>query len=70
MTHKVGGEPDDLEGLRDAVDKAVDPPGEQLEWDRVLRAVWFGVDLDPDAPAPPDVVDRAPPRHQDDQAAE
>lgn len=65
MPHEVGGEPGDFDALREAVDGAVEPPG-PLEWDWVLRAVWFGVDHDPDAPAPRDVVDRAPPRRPDD----
>lgn len=69
MTDEVGGgEPNGVEALRDAVDEAVDPRGPpgQLDGDRVLRAAWFGVDPDPDAPAPQDVVDRAPPRRLDE----
>ncbi|GAA4882716.1 hypothetical protein GCM10023203_38030 [Actinomycetospora straminea] len=66
MTHEKGGGPDQFDALREAVNAAADPPG-LLDWDRVLRAAWFGVDPDPGAPAPRDVVDRAPPRRPDDQ---
>jgi hypothetical protein len=65
MTHGMGDGRDDFDALREAVDQAVDPAG-PLEWDWVLRAAWFGVDHDPDAPAPQDIVDRAAPRQPDD----
>ena len=68
-----GGEAGDVAGgtgaLWAAVDEALDPPG-PLDWDRVMRDVWFGVDRDPDAPTPRDVVDRALPPHPDDQLSD
>lgn len=65
MTHEVPGEPDDLEALRAAVEQAVEPQG-PLEWGAIHRAVWFGVDLHPDAPVPRDIVDRAAPPGPDE----
>ena len=60
MTHDADHGPGDFDALRKAVDEAVDPPG-PLDWDSVMRSAWFGTDPDPDAPAPRDIVDRAPP---------
>jgi hypothetical protein len=68
MAYDADGDPGGFDALREAVDAAVDPPG-PLEWDSVMRAAWFGVDPDPDAPAPRDIVDRAPPGRPDDQDA-
>jgi hypothetical protein len=62
MTNEVGDGTDDLDAIRaavnDAVNEAGEPPGE-LEWNAVVRAAWFGVDHDPDAPPPRDIVDQA-----------
>lgn len=60
MTNEKAGEPDEdngIKALHAAVDDAIDPPG-ALDWDHVMRAAWFGVDRDPDAPVPRDIVDR------------
>lgn len=66
MGHDANGGSDDFDALGKAVDEAMDPPG-PLEWGSVMRAAWFGVDPDPDAPAPRDIVDRARPGRPDDQ---
>lgn len=60
MRGEPGDEVDEASALHAAIDEAIDPPG-PLDWDRVMRHVWFGVDRDPDAPTPRDVVDQAPP---------
>ena len=69
MAHEAGGEPDDVQALYAAIDDAVAPP-DPLEWDQVLRAVWFGAARDPDAPIPRDIVDQAPPRRPDDHSSD
>ncbi|GAA4758191.1 hypothetical protein [Actinomycetospora chibensis] len=66
MAHEADEGPGDFDALREAVDAAVDPAG-PLEWGSVMRAAWFGVDPDPDAPAPRDIVDRGRLGHPDDQ---
>jgi hypothetical protein len=72
MGHEMRGEPAEESGdevgdtaaLYASIDEALDPPG-PLDWDRVMRHVWFAVDRDPDAPTPQDVVDRVPPPPDD-----
>lgn len=64
MTHEKPGEPDEVTALYAAIDDAIDPPG-ALDWDTVLRVVWFGVDRDPDTPVPRDIVDQPSPRRSD-----
>ncbi|MDD7921252.1 hypothetical protein [Actinomycetospora callitridis] len=66
MAHDANGGSDDFDALGEAVDEAMDTPG-PLEWGGVMRAAWFGVDPDPDAPAPRDIVDRGHLGHPDDQ---